>query len=98
MKNTLKMFAVVVSLQLWHAAIACTYATYMHQHFVILMNFLMNRFIRLAGMIAMKETLAQLPTDHSNARNLAEGTAHSLLYRAARLPVCVVAQNHTLCK
>ena len=50
-----------------------------------------GRFIRLAGMIAMKETLAQLPTDHSNARNLAEGTAYFLLYRAAQLPACVFA-------
>lgn len=32
--------------------------------------------IWLAGMIAMKETLAQLPADHANARKLAEGTAH----------------------
>lgn len=54
-----------------------------------------DRFIRLAGMTAMKETLAQLPIDHSNARSLAEGTVHFLLYRAAQLHACVFAHNCT---
>lgn len=38
-----------------------------------------------AGMVALKETLTQLPKDHANARNLAEGTmpfccCHALPY------------------
>ena len=37
----------------------------------------------------MKETLAQLPTDHCNARKLAEGTAHLAIN--ITLQICVAA-------
>ena len=49
-------------------------------------------FMWPAGMIAMKETLAQLPADHFNARKLAEGTAHRAI-QTAWLLVCLLIQR-----
>lgn len=40
----------------------------------------------------MKETLAQLPADHFNARKLAEGTAHRAI-QTAWLLVCLLIQR-----